>query len=194
MAGYRVIRDVGESLVKYLYTAMSTDPQSSAIIDSEDKISQLSPKEIKDANADTTLSVYLYRVVENPFTKNQFPIGGAGSGSRLPPLSLDLNYMITPLMKEPADRQIVLGKVMQLLYDGALLEGANLVPPLSGLDEPVRLVLNSVPLEEITKVWQAMELDYKLSVCYVARVTFIDSERVKNVERVVRRTLNYGGA
>jgi hypothetical protein len=134
----------------------------------------------------------LYRVVENPYVKNQYPVAGPGGMFRKPPLTLDLNFMITPLLKEPEDRQIVLGKVMQVLYDKAILEGADLTAPLDAADEPIRLTLNPVPLEEITKVWQAMELDYKLSVCYIARVTFLDSSRTNSSARVVEKTANYG--
>lgn len=193
MAGYRVLRDAGESLVRVLFQELHDDPQTDGLIDDVEKISQRSPKEIIADNSSALLSVYLYRVVENPFVKNQFPISGTGDRLRKPPLTLDLNYMITPLLKDPGDRQIVLGKVMQVLYDRAILEGADLVPPFDQADEPIRIILNPVPLEEITKIWQAMELDYKLSVCYVVRVTLIDSEIEQDAVRIVENSTVYGG-
>ena len=192
MADYTVLQDAGASVIQLLFSELNADPQTSGLIDATDKISQRSPKEIKDDNSPALLSVYLYRVVENPYVKNQFPVPGPGGMYRKPPLSLDLNYMITPLLKEPEDRQIVLGKVLKVLYDNAVLEGSALTPPLDAADEPIRLTLNPVPLEEITKVWQAMELDYKLSVCYIARVTFLDSGRVAQTARVVDKTATYG--
>ena len=179
--------------MQLLFQELNSDPQTQGLIDATDKISQRSPKEIQADNSPALLSVYLYRVSENPFIKNQFPVPGTGSNLRKPPLTLDLNYMITPLLKEPEDRQIVLGKVMKVLYDKAVLEGADLVAPFSEDGEAVRLTLNPVPLEEITKVWQAMELDYKLSVCYIARVTMIESDRQKNAVRVIEKTAAYGG-
>lgn len=194
MAGYRVLQDAGASLVELLFNELSGDPQTSSLIDDISKLSQSSPKEIKDDNLPALLSVYLYRVVENPFVKNQFPLPGSGGMFRRPPLALDLNYMITPLLKDPGDRQIVLGKVMSVLYDRAILEGSDLISPFDSAGEAVRMTLNPVPLEEITKVWQAMELDYKLSACYIARVTFIDSDAVTNTTRVVDKTNRYGEA
>src|SRR5215471_15059301 len=150
MAEYTALENVGASVVQLLFHELNSDPQTGGLIDATDKISQRSPKEIKDDNSPALLSVYLYRVVENPYVKNQFPVAGSGSTYRKPPLTLDLNYMITPLLKEPEDRQIVLGKVMKVLYDNAVLEGSSLVPPLDADDEPIRLTLNPVPLEEIT--------------------------------------------
>jgi len=192
MADYAVLKNVGASVAQLLFTELNTDAQTGGMIDTPDKISQRSPKEIKDDNKAALLSVYLYRVVENPYVKNQFPVPGPASTFRKPPLTLDLNYMITPLLKEPEDRQIVLGKVMKVLYDKAVLEGADLIPPLDTADEPVRLTLNPVPLEEITKIWQAMELDYKLSVCYIARVSFVESAQLQTAQRVVQKTASYG--
>jgi len=193
MSDYTILQDAGASVVKVLFDELSKDDQTKGLIDMLDKISQRSPKEIKDDNVPALLSVYLYRVIENPYVKNQSPVAGPGGTFRKPPLTLDLNYMITPLLKEPEDRQVVLGKVMQVLYDKAVLEGSDLVPPLDALEEPIRLTLNPVPLEEIAKVWQAMELDYKLSVCYIARVTFLESRRIGGGSRVVQKTSSYGG-
>jgi hypothetical protein len=192
MADYTVLQDAGASVVQLLFNELNSDPQTGGLIDATDKISQRSPKEIKDDNSPALLSVYLYRVVENPYVKNQFSVPGPGGLLRKPPLTLDLNYMITPLLKEPEDRQIVLGKVMKVLYDTPILQGSDLVPPLDAGEQPLRMTLNPVPLEEITKVWQAMELDYKLSVCYVARVTLLDSDRTSQSARVVERTATYG--
>jgi hypothetical protein len=53
-------------------------------------------------------------------------------------------------------------------------------------------VLNPVSLEETARVWQAMEMSYRLSVCYVVRVALVDSTREQFIQPVVQKTARYG--
>src|SRR5437879_9197775 len=96
--------------------------------------------------------------------KNRFPLEGTGGKSRKPPLTLDLYYLLTPLVGTPREQQIVLGKTMQVLYDRAILESPDLPGSLGDSGEEIRLILNPVSLEELTRVWQALEISYRLSV------------------------------
>ena len=139
------------------------------------------------------LSIYLYRILEDPHLKNQPYVSGTGGRLRRPPLTLDLFYLITPLLKEPRDQQIVLGKVMQVLYDRATLEGPDLGGALASGDERVRVIFNPVSLEEAARVWQALETTYRLSVCYMLRVALIDSTREAAAGPVVGARTVYTG-
>ena len=60
-------------------------------------------------------------------------------------------------------------------------------------DEDVRIVLNPVSLEETTRVWQALEMSYRLSVCYVVRVALVDSRRQVQTTPVVERQGEFAG-
>ena len=53
--------------------------------------------------------------------------------------------------------------------------------------EEVRLILNPVVLEETTRVWQAMELSYRLSLVYLVRVVMVNSRRESFVQPVIRK-------
>ena len=75
------------------------------------------------------LSLYLYRVVENPYNKNDPPVPGNGSSLRKTPLAIDLYYLVTPRLGKARDHHIVLGKVLQVFYDRCELQGADLVSP-----------------------------------------------------------------
>jgi hypothetical protein len=86
----------------------------------------------------------------------------------------------------------VLGKVLQVLYDRAILEGSDLVGSLATGNEPLRAILNPVSLEETTRVWQALELSYRLSVCYVVRVAIVDSTREQYLQPVLEKSSTYG--
>ena len=191
MSDYTVIAELGDSLVSVLFSELNADPQISGLIDSEDRISLESPADL-DNNNSVRLSMYLYRILENPYMKNRFPVEGTGGKLRKPPLTLDLYYLLTPLVGTPREQQIVLGKTMQILYDRAILEGPDLSGSLGTSAEEIRLVLNPVSLEELTRVWQALEIPYRLSVCYIARVVIVDSEQQQSGQPIVYRRITYG--
>jgi Pvc16 N-terminal domain len=170
---------------------LNSDPQISGLIDSEDRISLESPADLENNNS-VRLSMYLYRILENPYMKNRFPVEGTGGKLRKPPLTLDLYYLLTPLVGSPREQQIVLGKSMQILYDRAILQGGDLSDGLGTSGEEIRLVLNPVSLEELTRVWQALEISYRLSVCYIARVVIVDSEQQHFSQPVVYKRVTYG--
>lgn len=149
-------------------------------------ISLESPAEHQENSSDPALlSVYLYRITEDPYLKNRIPVEGTGGRVRKPPMSLDLYYLITPLLKAPRDQQIVLGKILQILYDHPTLEGTDLDGSLATSGEVVRVVFNTVPLQEVSWVWQALETPYRLSVTYTVRVTLLDSTEEQFQQRVL---------
>jgi hypothetical protein len=161
------------------------------LIDNENRISLMSPFELRENN-DVRLSLYLYRIVENALTKNQFPVPELGNRFRRPPLTLDLYYLVTPLVGTPREQQIILGKVMQVLYDRAILGDADLTGLLAKSRDEFRVILNTVALEEAARVWQALEMSYRLSVCYLVRVAMVSSTRVQSLQPVVQRNAEYG--
>jgi len=191
MGNYTVLAEVGESLVSVLAQELLADPRIDDLMDNESRISLESPFDLRD-NDSVRLSVYLYRVVEDASTKNQFPVSGNGGRLRKPPLTLDLHYLVTPLAGFPREQQTILGKVMQVLYDRAILEGPDLKGSLADAAEQIRVILNPVTLEETTRVWQALEMSYRLSVCYVARVAMVDSGRERFDQPVLSKRAEYG--
>lgn len=171
MSDYNVLADVGQALIDVLWAEISSDSQLTLIINSSDLISLESPAENNDTGGGSAiLSVYLYRITEDAFMKNAGPVEGNGGRLRKPPMALDLYYLITPMLKTPHDQQIVLGKVMRVLYDHSVLNvgGSTGGPPL-------RVIFNAVPLNELSWIWQALETPYRLSANYVVRVTMLDS-------------------
>jgi hypothetical protein len=191
MGNYTAIAEVGQSLVQVIWNAIAADPTLVALIN-KDLISLESPAEHADKQDTALLSIYLYRIVEDGYLKNRGSVEGPGGNSQRPPLSLDLYYLITPLLTDAADRQIVLGKVMQVLYDQATLVGPNLVGSLASAGDVVRVVLNPVPLNEIALVWQALETPYMLCVSYVVRVVLVQSTTVGGGARVTSVDQGFG--
>ena len=191
MSEYTVVADAGEALVRVLWEEMQNSAPVNALIDTEARISLLSPFELRE-NDSVRLSLYLYRVVENPYVKNQVMQTGPGHLLRRNPLTVDLFYLVTPLLGTPREQQIVLGKVLQVFHDRAILQGPD-VGPLAIADEELRIVLNPVTLEETTRVWEALQMSYRLSICYAVRVVIVDSSRSRLTQPVVDRTNTYAG-
>jgi hypothetical protein len=191
MGDYTVLAEVGESLVGVLWEEIQIDRQVNSLIDNENRISLDSPFDLQN-NDSVKLSIYLYRITENASLKNQFPVQGNGAQLRKPPLTLDLHYLVTPLVGTVGDQQIILGKVMQVFYDRSILQGTDLVGSLVASGEEVRVILNPVALEETTRVWQAMEMSYRLSLVYLVRVAMVDSRREQFIQPVVNRRHQFG--
>ncbi|WP_353064455.1 DUF4255 domain-containing protein [Tunturibacter psychrotolerans] len=192
MSDYKILAEVGQSLINVLWQQIQADPDLVALISSSSLISLESPAEHQENSSDPTLlSVYLYRIVEDPYLKNRAHVEGTGGRIRKPPMSIDLYYLVTPLLKAPRDQQIVLGKVLQILYDRPTLQGSDLTGTLATTGEVVRVVFNTVPLQEVSWVWQALETPYRLSVTYTVRVALLDSNEEQFQQRVLSTTNTY---
>jgi hypothetical protein len=191
MPDYSVLADAGQSIINVLWEEIQLDAQVSALITTESAISLESPAALATEDS-VRVSIYLYRIVEDPYLKNKFTsVPGFGGAERKPPLSLDLYYLVTPMIGLPREQQIVLGKIMQVLYDRALMEGPDLAGVLSAQGQSMRIMLNPVSLEETTRVWQALEIPYRLSLCYVVRVAMIDSTSEEKGQPVLAKTSSY---
>lgn len=126
------------------------------------------------------LSVWLYRVVRDETRLNDAPIVRPRRGGLVellpPPLPLRLHYLMTPLSdNNPDTEQRVLGRVLQLLHSQPELAGAALRGDLAGTDLQVRVRLEALALDEIARVWEALEGSYQLSVSYEVTLANIDS-------------------
>ena len=183
MSGYTAIVDVGETLKKLLWDNIKEDNTTKTIID---LITLSSPEDIK---SDKELSLFLYQVTENAYMKNQEMQMANSTKLKYPSLSLNLFYLVTPHTQNRENDHIILGKVMQIFYDNAILRGSVLLGSLAG--EELRLILNPQSIDELNKIWNVMSKSkpYKLSVCYEVTPVRIESLREREVKRVVEREL-----
>jgi hypothetical protein len=103
---------------------------------------------------------------------------------------LDLHYLITPVTTDPEAKQALLGRVLQVLNDHAILRGADLQDSLKGSSVELRVILESLALEEIARVWDALTEAYQLSVSYMVQVVTIESdlEPIESSPVVLRQT------
>lgn len=155
-------------------------------------VSLRSPADEEIDELNPAINLYLFRIEENPFARNRGwqPVGDDTLHRR--PLSLNLFYVITPYSKQQEDGHRILGQAMRIFYDHAILDPALLGEPLRHTSDPLKLDLCSFNLEDLTRVWNAFNKPYRLSVCYQARIVFIDSEFDREVARVTEKENQHG--
>ncbi len=194
MSSYTVIGSVSETLKQLLWAQFQADTQITSVIRDEQSISLEPPFKFLKESDDTSqkcLSIYLYRVLENGDMKNRSLDLREKNRLEYPPLSLNLFYLVTPLTGEIATDHLLLGRSMQILYDNAILKGSNLRGVLAGTTEELRIILNPISVEDITRIWSGFMRPYRLSVSYEVKVVYIDSERQKGTEQIRRKRLEF---
>jgi hypothetical protein len=178
MSTYNVIQQISAYLHQLLLAGLQGTPDVD--FGAPGTISLDSPGElIEDGNGaePVRLSLFLYRVAPNPHLQNHPLISHAAGEQRFPPLQLDLFYLLTPLTGSPSNDLVVLGRAMQLLDASSTIRQAFLDSDLLPRDPEVRLTLNPVSVEELTRIWSAFNEPYRLSVCYRVQGVALDSVR-----------------
>ena len=86
MSDYKVLAEVGQSLINVLWQQIQADPDLVALISNPSLISLESPAEHQENESSDTalLSVCLYRITEDPYMKNRVSVEGTGGKVRKP--------------------------------------------------------------------------------------------------------------
>jgi len=157
------------------------------------------------AAEDARINLFLYQVSENCFLKNQEIPGFGNRGAYgSPPLSLDLHYLLTvfgstasgSFFDETPAHQL-LGSAMNVLNDNSIVTTSVVTkrppagrlildPALRDEHESIKVSIKPLGLEDLSNVWTALELSYRLSVAYEVTVVQIDSERPRRYPRIVQ--------
>ena len=180
MAGYGIISDVSEAIIRILRDGMVPD-----IIPGSEGIGMCHPSD----KGDIQLGICLYDVKRNPdiIATDRIPVGS--SKLRNPPLYVDLYYMITAYsMSDIKFRTLeeakILGRTMQLLQSHAVLKGDILGKSAAELTQVPRIELLDLETEEKTRIWSIPDVPYKLSLFYKVYPIEIDSLTVSEISRV----------
>ncbi|MEO0425111.1 MAG: DUF4255 domain-containing protein [Pseudomonadota bacterium] len=139
------------------------------------------PPEMADAN-EAGLSVWLYRIDRDENLVNQPRPRPAQNRLARRPLPLRLHYLMTPIVPGeksgnagPHLEQAFVGKVLQTFHDLPTLTGVRLRDDLASSDARITVRWEPMGLEEITRVWDALEASYNLCVSYEVSVLLVDS-------------------
>jgi hypothetical protein len=190
MSNYTALSNVGKTLVSLLWSSIKEDPQVNSIITTEDQISLSSPKEI-GSQSSKKLSIFLYHITEFPSMRNQEMSVANPTSLSYPPLCLELHYLITPYTQNEESDHIILGKIMQIFLDNAILRGSILKGDLADDGEELRLVMDSLSMDDLNKMWSIFDKQYKLCISYRVSPVRIDSTREAKVTRVTEQTADY---
>jgi len=129
------------------------------------------------------VNLYLYRVMESPFTKNRdWPGDRATPPAQEPALGLQLSYLLTPFAPAPDptssvgdDAHSMLGAAMLTLHENPIINSvhipgfdADAVLPSYLLNsyEQIKITLATTSLDELSKIWATINQPYRLSVAY----------------------------
>lgn len=137
------------------------------------------------------LSVWLYRVAVDPTTRNRPPERVTPTRVRETPLPLRLHYLLAPVTNStsndaPETEQVILGKALQVLYDRPVLTGADLRDDFAGTDTTITTRLEDLSVDDLTRVWDALDTSYRTSVSYEVTVVAISARLRDEVGPPVR--------
>src|SRR5262249_55681186 len=212
MSDFHAIGGVGETLRALLLDRMEVPPElGSAPL----RVSIGSPPSAGtnplQAAETPRVNLFLYMVVENGALKNQ-EIPGRGNPGAYghPPLSLDLHYLMTAYGTREVQANFqetlshfLLGSAMRVFHDHAIITEDLLTvrdpvgtpilhDSLLGEYEHIKLALEPVSLEDLSKVWTALTQPYRVSAAYHVSVVQIESRRQRQFPRRVKE-LPLGG-
>lgn len=124
------------------------------------------------------VNLFLYRIEESGSLKNQ-DLSGHAPGGALgnPPLALELYFMLTAYSEGDDHRadQELLGDAMRALHENAIVPKNLLDPSVEPLFESVRISIQPMSLDDLSKIWSASTKPFRLSVCYKVTAVLIES-------------------
>lgn len=168
------------------------------------KVTALPPDRIATGQQEQSqLNLFLYHVTPNPGWRNAGLPSRDSRGQRLtnPPLALDLHYLLTAYGAKDFHPEILLGYGMQLLHETPVLgrdairtalaapspvNGGGSLPPslqelsTSGLAdqiEQIKITLQSLNTEEMSKLWTALQAHYRPTSAYLITVVLIEAAK-----------------
>jgi hypothetical protein len=186
------------AVLRDLLTEGMVGQNVSEILGTAVTVSALPPDRVVPTNGteNTQLNLFLHQVTFNSGWRNHALPSRDGSGRhRLsnPPLALDLHYLLSAYSAEEFGGEILLGFAMQVLHDrpvldrqtisAALTATPTLPPALRALSEcgladqveQIKLVPELMSTEEMSKLWTAVQSNYRPSAAYLATVVLIES-------------------
>lgn len=182
---YMIITEVGNALIRLLREKMVPD-----IISNQDTILLCSPSDKGDA----VLGLYLYDIKECEEYKETIMKNISVSQQRYPSTYLSLYYMITAYSNgdvkfRSSEEQKILGKVIQIFKDCRLLHNKTLEPVQKNDYNSIQVEVISMDMEEKLRIWNVPNIAYKLSIYLKVSPIELESERIKDIQRVTDITL-----
>ena len=154
-----------------------------------------SPDQAARDNAGARINLFLYHTAPSANWRNMdLPGRVRPSEQGNPPLALNLYYLLTAYGQDGADlaEQRMLGQAMRVLHDRPVLRTDDIQRATRGdrdlgesdLDEQVekvRIVPDTLNIEEMSRLWTTFQTQYRVSAAYQAAVVLIESKKPKRI-------------
>lgn len=134
-----------------------------------------------EASSARRVNLFLYKLAENQFLKNQDFTVKAGNPNQLvpAPLSLNLFYLLTPYApNDPqegnATAHQILGEAMRVLYENPVVPAVYLDSGLSDAREQLQIASSTLDPEELRGIWTTFSQPFRLSVMYQVSTVQLD--------------------
>jgi hypothetical protein len=200
MSNALAIAAVSAVLRDLLNNAM-IDHAISTTVGSPVTVTALPPDRIKTGDTELPqLNIFLYHVASNTGWSNTELPSRDTQGNRITnsPLALDLYYLLSAYGKSDFDGEILLGYAMQMLHETPVLPRAairtalggvppvssNLLPigPLAASDladqiEQIKISPQLMNIEEVWKLWTALQAPYRPTAAYRVSTVLIQSSK-----------------
>jgi hypothetical protein len=136
------------------------------------------PDKARDNQAGNQLNLFLFHVSPNASLRNAAASAPGPAGPRPSPLALNLLYLISAYGRDDDESepfsQRLLGEAMRVLHEQPILDLPGLGQSPAGNPERVRVALQPLALEELTKLWTMFQTPYRISAVYEATAVVID--------------------
>jgi hypothetical protein len=178
------IRAASLTLSGMLTRSFVADPDLANLFDPSkggNAIVSLATPDGMDAAGSIGLSLWLYRIVRDDQTLNRPARPLPGNLRRRHPLPLRAHYLMTPIISgnaalpAPETEQLVIGRVLQTFHDEPLISGPDLAGSYQGTAVELAARLETLSLDEVSRIWEGLERSYKLSVSYEVTIVVIGS-------------------
>jgi hypothetical protein len=178
------IRAASLTLRAVLERSFRADPDLAQLFDPAhgNAVVSLATPDGMETAGEIGLSMWLYRIIRDEQTLNRPP-------RRIPPdlvlrqpLPVRAHYLMTPIvtgnagkMPAPETEQLIIGRVLQTFHDEPQITAPDLAGSYRG--HPVQLTarLETLGLDETSRIWEGLERSYQLSVSYEVTIVVIAS-------------------
>jgi hypothetical protein len=147
------------------------------------------PDKAREGFSGDQVNLFLYQTMPDAAWRNMNMPGQLKPGETgQPPLPLILSYLLTAYSDDLDDVKghMLLGRAMSVLHDHPLLDAAEIQDATGGTVpdsdlhqqvERVRITLQPLPVDELSKLWTAFQTQYRTSAAYQVSVVLIESQR-----------------
>lgn len=177
------IRAASLTLRHVLERSFRADPDLAQLFDpmlGKAVVSLATPDGMETAG-DIGLSMWLYRLIRDEQTLNRPPRRISPDLIRRQPLPVRAHYLMTPIvtgnanMPAPETEQLIIGRVLQTFHDEPLISGPDLHGSYHGTAVELAVRLETLGLDETSRIWEGLERSYQLSVSYEVAIVTIES-------------------